>query len=127
MKQSEIYMKCRSVLNGMYSSELDPKQGAVQLIELLSENGRRLRRNDHRLIRINFLHSDKSDYLNNSSVPLAVGFVYMKPDNTPTQDIYLVHPDGFIDYCRNDRELAQKYPDLVGMHKKELSIVGEQG
>lgn len=122
MPISPIYEKWRNITDKLHSGELSAKQGAVQLIELLVENGTKLRPNNHILLGLSYFNSDRDDYMVNKDKPLAIGFIYGKPNNTKTRDICVVRPDGGVRVYYSEKELVKEYPQLKGVHKKDLPL-----
>jgi hypothetical protein len=121
---TNIYSAWKNVTDKLYSGELEAKKGAVQLIELLANNGTKLRGNNHQLIAVSFFVYDKDEYKNLEGKPLGLGFVYIKPDKdkTKTQDIVMVNLNGEIEVYYSEKELIKKYPWLKGVHKEKLPI-----
>lgn len=122
MPLSPIYEKWRNVSNKLHSGELDAKQGATQLIELLVENGTKLRPKNHTLLGLSYFNTDRDDYMANKEKPLAVGFIYRKPNGIKTRDICIVRPDGDTKVYYSEKDLIKEYPRLRGVHKKDLPI-----
>jgi hypothetical protein len=122
MTTTTNYQKWRGVTDKIYSGELTAEKGATALIELLVENGIKLRANNNQLIAISFFVYDKDDYRNNPEKPLGLGAVYLKPDQTKTQDIFIVLPSGKIEKYYSQKKLKKKYPWLKNVHKRELPV-----
>lgn len=117
-----VYEKWKSITDKLYSGELLAKDGAKQLIELLAENGIRLRSNRQSLITISFFVYDKSEWRAKGEKPLCLGFVYRKPNSSKTQDIFIVRPNGQIEKYYREREMVKMYPWMKGTHKKDLPV-----
>lgn len=126
MRRSAVYKRSKNVTDKLYSGEVSAKHGVTQLIELLAENGIRLRSNDHSLLHMNFFFPDKSEYRTNKKESVVLGLVYRKPDNTKTQDLFVVPLSGGIEQYYKEKDVVKKYPELKGMHKEKFLIVSQE-
>jgi len=126
MKKPELYENFKVLARNVFYGEMTAEKSVDQFIDLLEGGGKRLRdKSRNTLIGINFFYHDLKSFEANKVEPLGIGLVYRKHDNDESQDIYVFHPNGFIDYCRNDKELKERYPTLEGMHKKRLWLVNK--
>src|SRR3989344_1124417 len=104
MNVNTMYKNWRAVTDKIYSGELTAEKGAKAVIELLVENSISLRANNHKLLGVSFFIYDKDDYRANPEKPIGLGIVYMKPDQTKTQDIFMVQPYGEIEKYYSEKE-----------------------
>ena len=83
----------------------------------------KVRTPSQKLAAINFLTTDLSNFSEAETSPLALGLVYIKPDNTATQDFYVFRLNSNnYEYFKSDKKLRKHYPKLYGGHKKKFNI-----
>ena|SRR3989344_4437782 len=116
------YENWKGITDQMYAGKLSEDDATYQLIVLLAANGTNTRGADHTLLAKSYWVYDKEDWATKTEKPLGLGLVYMKPDKTKTQDIFIALPSGEIEKYYTDYEMLEKYPSMAGVHKKNLPI-----
>lgn len=120
-KNSTLYDEWRSITDKMYGEKISEKSATNQLIDLLTQEGVRLRTN-HKLEVKSYFVYNKEGWEKEQQKPLGLGLVYSKPDGTYTQDIFICTPNGGLDKFHREKEMIKKYPSLEGVHKDDLPI-----
>ena len=119
---SRTYEIFRNIIRMAHISEISAPQTVHLLKDFLRAQGIKARPN-HQLVGINYITTDLADFSPHVTMPLALGLVYIKPDNTDTQDFYVFKFDSEEHECLNsDFELKKKYPKLHGGHKRKFSV-----
>lgn len=117
------YKEWKKITDSMYGGLISEDQATDDIIELLRVNGIKTRPNDHILLAKSYFVYDKDKYSDPVvEKPLGLGLVYMKPDNTKTQDIFIVSSDGELDRFYSEHEMIKKYPAMDDVHKNNLPI-----
>jgi hypothetical protein len=120
---SSIYKEWKKITDSMYSGLLSDAQATKAIVKLLYDNGIKTRSSEHTLLAESYFVYDKDKYSDpEAEKPLGLGLVYSKPDNTKTQDIFIVSPSGELDRFYSEREMIKKYPAMKGVHKNNLPI-----
>lgn len=116
-----IYDKWKKITDSMYSGLISDTQATDDIVKLLNTNGTKTRPNSHILLAKSYFVYDKDKYSNPEvEKPLGLGLVYLKPDNTKTQDIFIVSPSGELNRFYSEREMIKKYPAMKSVHKNKL-------
>lgn len=107
----------------MYAGSITDTQAAESIVEILRNNEIYTRSNDHTLLAKSYFVYDKDKYSDSEvEKPLGLGLVYLKPDGTKTQDIFMISPTGELDKFYSEEEMIKKYPAMKGVHKNDLPI-----
>ena len=119
---SKTYTVYRSIINMAHISEVSAPQTVYLLKDFLIEQRIKIRPK-HKLVAINYITTDLTNFSSNIITPLALGMVYVKPDNTITQDFYIFKNNTEeFEYLNTDEKLKEKYPKLYGGHKNKFNI-----
>lgn len=117
---SSIYKKWKNITDKMYEGILSENVATDELIELLRQE-EIIPRPNHILIAKSYFVYDKDNYSDpNKEKPLGLGLVYIKPNKTKTQDIFIVSPDNKLDRFYKESEMIKRYPAMKGVHKDNL-------
>ena len=119
MSESIIYLKWKKIMAKMVANKIDSTKAMVLLINNLKDNNISLMPN-HDVHAVSFLFGVKKTF-NQINAPVGMGLLYLKPDNTYTQDIFIADPNKQkIQKFYSDKRLNKKYPQWKNAHKKEL-------
>lgn len=118
-----IYKEWKKITDSMYGGLISDTQATDDIVKLLNANGIKTRPSDHVLLAKSFFVYNKDKYSSPEvEKPLGLGLVYLKPDKTKTQDIFIVSPTGELDRFYSEYEMVKKYPAMKGVHKNNLPI-----
>ncbi|HAU07738.1 MAG: hypothetical protein UW46_C0004G0031 [Candidatus Yanofskybacteria bacterium GW2011_GWF1_44_227] len=112
------YDEWKAITDAMYGGKISDHEATNQLVELLKKNGINQRSPDHDYLAASYFVYDKENWATQENKPLGLGLLYKKPDGTNTQDIFIAHPNGHIERYYSEQEMVEKYPSMVGVHKK---------
>ncbi|MCX6763773.1 MAG: hypothetical protein NTZ97_03530 [Candidatus Moranbacteria bacterium] len=120
---SNVYKEWKKITDLMYGGLLSDTQATEAIITLLYNNGIKKRSDGHVLLAKSYFVYDKDKYSDPQvEKPLGLGLVYLKPDKTKTQDIFIVSPASKLDRFYSEKEMIKKYPAMEGVHKNNLPV-----
>lgn len=121
--KSKTYTIFKNILRMAYLSDISASQTVDLVIDFIAELGIKLRKPEHKLAAIHYITTDLTNFSADTIASLALGLIYIKPDNTATQDFYIFKPNSDeYEHLKSDHELKNKYPRLHGGHKRKLRI-----